>query len=74
MEKGKNVETEQIITYNDDLNAPIEQNEVIGKIEILNKETKEVIGQTNILSNNFVEKSNLIDYLKYVFEKFLLKK
>lgn len=73
MEKGKNVETEQIITYNDDLNAPIEQNEVIGKIEILNKETKEVIGQTNILSNNFVEKSNLIDYLKYVFEKFLLK-
>ena len=74
MEKGKNVETEQIITYNDDLNAPIEQNEVIGKIEILNKETKEVIGQTNILSNNFAEKSNLIDYLKYVFEKFLLKK
>ncbi len=74
MEKGKNVKTEQIITYNDDLNAPIEQNEVIGKIEILNKETKEVIGQTNILSNNFVEKSNLIDYLKYVFEKFLLKK
>ena len=74
MEKGKNVETEQIITYNDDLNAPIEQNEVIGKIEILNKETKEVIGQTNILSNNFVEKSNLTDYLKYVFEKFLLKK
>lgn len=74
MEKGKNVETEQIITYNDDLNAPIEQNEVIGKIEILNKETKEVIGQTNILSNNLVEKSNLIDYLKYVFEKFLLKK
>lgn len=74
MEKGKNVETEQIITYNDDLNAPIEQNEVIGKIEILNKETKEIIGQTNILSNNFVEKSNLIDYLKYVFEKFLLKK
>ena len=73
MEKGKNVKTEQIITYNDDLNAPIEQNEVIGKIEILNKETKEVIGQTNILSNNFVEKSNLIDYLKYVFEKFLLK-
>ena len=55
MEKGKNVETEQIITYNDDLNAPIEQNEVIGKIEILNKETKEVIGQTNILSNNLLK-------------------
>ncbi len=73
MEKGKKVETEQIITYNEDLIAPIEQNQVVGKIEIINKDNQEVIGQTNILANNLVEKSNLFDYLKFIFGKFLLK-
>ena len=73
MEKGKKVETEQIITYNEDLVAPIEQNQVVGKIEIINKDNQEVIGQTNILANNLVEKSNLFDYLKFIFGKFLLK-
>lgn len=72
MEKGKKVETEQIITYNENLSAPIEQNQIVGKIQIINKDSKEIIGQTNIISNNLVEKSNFLDYLKFIFKKFLL--
>lgn len=72
MEKGKKVETEQIITYNENLSAPIEPNQIVGKIQIINKDSKEIIGQTNIISNNLVEKSNFLDYLKFIFKKFLL--
>ena len=72
MEKGKKVETEQIITYNENLSAPIEPNQIVGKIQIINKDSKEIISQTNIISNNLVEKSNFLDYLKFIFKKFLL--
>lgn len=72
MEKGKKVETEQIITYNENLSAPIEPNQIVGKIQIINKDSKEIIGQTNIISSNLVEKSNFLDYLKFIFKKFLL--
>lgn len=73
VEKGKNIETEQIITYNDNLCAPINANEVIGAVEIIDKNTNESIGKTNIVANNNVERSRITDYLKYIFEKFLLK-
>ena len=71
--KGQNIDTEQIITYNEGLKCPIETNQVVGKVEIFNKATNEKIGESSIVANNSVEKSNLTDYLKYVFEKFVLK-
>ena len=71
--KGQNIDTEQIITYNEGLKSPIETNQVVGKVEIFNKATNEKIGESSIVANNSVEKSNLTDYLKYVFEKFVLK-
>lgn len=71
--KGQNIDKEQIITYNEGLKSPIETNQVVGKVEIFNKATNEKIGESSIVANNSVEKSNLTDYLKYVFEKFVLK-
>lgn len=71
--KGQNIDTEQIITYNEGLKSPIETNQVVGKVEIFNKATNEKIGESSIVANNNVSKSNVTDYLKYVFEKFLLK-
>lgn len=65
VEKGKNIETEQIITYNDDLVAPINANDIIGNVEIIDKATNEIIGKTNIVANNNVDRSRITDYLKF---------
>lgn len=73
VEKGKNIETEQIITYNDNLVAPINANDIIGNVEIIDKATNEIIGKTNIVANNNVDRSRITDYLKFIFTKFLLK-
>lgn len=70
--KGKNIDTEQNIVYRDDLNAPIDKNEVIGYVEIKSKETGDVIGKTDIIADNEILKSSFSDYLKYIFKKFLL--
>ena len=71
--KGQNIDIDQVITYDEGITSPIEMNQVVGKIEIFNKATNEKIGESSIVANNSVEKSNLTDYLKYVFEKFVLK-
>ena len=71
MEKGKNIETEQIITYNDNLVAPINANGIIGNVEIIDKTTNEIIGKTNIVANNNVDRSRITDYLKFIFSKAL---
>ena len=73
VEKGKNIETEQIITYNNNLVAPINANDIIGNVEIIDKTTNEIIGKTNIVANNNVDRSRITDYLKFIFTKFLLK-
>lgn len=73
VEKGKNIDTEQKVTYNDDLIAPINENDVVGSVEIVDKTTNETIGKTNIVANNSVERSRITEYLKFIFEKFLLK-
>lgn len=73
VEKGKNIETEQTITYNDNLVAPINANDIIGNVEIIDKTTNEIIGKTNIVANNNVDRSRITDYLKFIFTKFLLK-
>lgn len=70
--KGKNIDTEQNIMYKENLNAPINKDEVIGYVEIKDKDTGEVVGKTNIVADNEIIKSSLTDYLKYIFKKFLL--
>lgn len=73
VERGKNVDTDQIVTYNEELSAPIESGDIIGSVEIIDKNTNESIGKTNIVANNTINKSRITDYLKFIFGKFLLK-
>lgn len=72
-QKGQKIETEQIVTYNSDLKANIEQNQVIGKVEIYDKSNNEKIGESEIVSNNVVEKSSLSNYMDYILKKFFLE-
>lgn len=73
VQRGKNVDTDQIVTYNEELSAPIESGDIIGSVEIIDKNTNESIGKTNIVANNTINKSRITDYLKFIFGKFLLK-
>ena len=73
VERGKNVDTDQIVTYNEELSAPIESGDIIGSVEIIDKNTNESIGKTNIVANNTINKSRITDYIKFIFGKFLLK-
>lgn len=70
--KGSKLETEQKIIYNDNLMATVEENAVVGKIEVYDKETGEKLGESNIVSNNSVPRSNINDYIVYVMNKFFL--
>lgn len=71
--KGGKVETEEIITYNQELKAPILAGTVVGKIEIINKENGEKIGESELYIQNDMQKSNFIDYFKKMFELYIMK-
>ena len=68
VQKGENIESEEVISY-DELKAPIEIGQVVGKIEYINKETNEKIGESNLVAINKIEKSKIMDYIMYVFRK-----
>lgn len=72
-QKGQKMETEQVITYNTDLKATIEPNQVIGKVEIYDKSNNEKIGESEIVSNNKIEKSSLSNYMDHILKKFFLE-
>ena len=72
-QKGKNLGTEEVITYTTDFIAPIKANTEVGKIEIINKETGEIIGKSKLYIQNDIEKSNFMDYFKKIFEMYILK-
>lgn len=60
--KGKEKEIEVCINYNNNTEAPLKKDEVIGSIEI--KIGDEVLLHTNILLKEEVAKKNIVDYLK----------
>lgn len=68
VQKGENIESEEVISY-EELKAPIEIGQVIGKIGYINKETNEKIGESNLVAINKIEKSKIMDYIMYVFRK-----
>ena len=70
--RGDKVETIQNITYND-LIAGIKANDEIGNIEIYNSQTNEKLGESIIISNNNIEKSKFGDYMKFIFDKLILR-
>ena len=72
VEKGNKIETEQVITYNENLVAPIKKDEPIGKIELIEKGTGKTLGTSDLILENDVEKSGFIDYLKKVFKLYIM--
>lgn len=61
--KGQKVEVEQNIIYNKDIIAPLNKDEVIGKIEIYDKNTKEKITEKELISLTDIPKSSFEDYM-----------
>ncbi len=62
--KGQKVEVEQNITYNDNITAPLQKGEFIGKIEVFDKNTKEKLGERDLICLNDIKKSDFKDYIK----------
>lgn len=71
--KGQKIETEEKITYNIELKAPIAANTVVGKIEIFNKESGEKIGETDLYLQNDIQRAKFMDYFKKIFEIYIMK-
>ncbi len=74
VEKGSKIETEEKITYNENLCAPINKEQSIGKIELIDKSTGNVLGSCDLVLSEDLEKSNFIDYLKKVFKLYVMSK
>ena len=74
LNKGGKIETEERIIYNGELKAPITAGTVIGKIEIVNKETGDKIGESDLYIQNEIEKANFLDYFTKIFELYILKR
>lgn len=62
--KGQKLEVEQNIIYNENIIAPLNKGEVVGKIEIYDKNTKEKICEKELISINEIKKSNFKDYMQ----------
>lgn len=71
--RSQKVETEESITYLDNLQATINNGDIVGKIEVYDKNTNEKIGESDIIANNCVTKSTLTEYMEYIFKTFILK-
>ena len=61
--KGEKLETTENIVYNENITAPLKASDCIGKIEIKNKETNEIIGTSNLIVKEDINKSSFNDYL-----------
>lgn len=64
--KGENTEYTTKIEYSKELKAPLIKDEVIGKVQFLNSEGQ-VIHEAEIALESDVKKSNLWDYMTYIF-------
>lgn len=70
--KGQKIETEQKITYNENLAAPITAGSIVGKIEIIDKDKNEVIQTKTLSLQNDIKKATYKDYFCEMFKIFLL--
>ncbi len=72
LQKGTNVDVTQNVYYNQDLIAPITKNQVVGTIDIINKATGETIGSSNLVIEQEIPKSSILDYLKKMFNVYII--
>lgn len=70
-EKGKNIETKENIIYNE-LRAPINSGEVVGKMEIVDNSNGEIIETLDLVAKNNIEKSTFMEYLRKIVRTFLM--
>lgn len=68
--KGQKLEVEQNIIYNENIVAPIKKDEILGRIEIYNKNTKEKICEKELICLMDINKSNFKDYIWNLFDIF----
>lgn len=71
-EKGKNTDYVQNIEYIDNLNAPINEGDVIGKIQIIDKESSNLVNESDILANYSINKSSIDEYIDFICKKLFL--
>lgn len=72
IEKGSNIETSQRIVYDENLKAPLKKGDVVGKVEIINNNDNNIIGSSDLIVNQDIEKSKFADYFKNIFKMYLL--
>ena len=60
--KGENKEYNRVIKYNNDLKAPITQNDIVGKVQFVDSDGK-ILHETNLIVNKNIEKSTLWEYI-----------
>lgn len=72
-DKGAKFETLEKITYNENICAPLNFGDVVGKIEIFNKDTNEKVGESDLIISENIERANFMDYLKAIFKIYLIK-
>lgn len=61
--KGQKIDVEQNIVYNENIIAPLNEGQVVGRIEIYDKITKEKIGEKELVSLTDVPRSSFKNYM-----------
>lgn len=72
IEKGSKIETDQKITIEQNLTAPLKKDSIVGKIEVLDKNGRDVIGSANLILDEDIERSNFKDYLSKLFNIYII--
>ncbi len=62
--KGQKVEVEQNLIYSDNITAPLQKGDVVGKIQVFDKNTREKLGEKDLICLNDIKKSDFKDYMK----------
>lgn len=67
LEKGKEKDVEQLISINENINAPIKKGDKLGEVSF--SLDGEVISKTNLISQEDVEKINIVSMAKDIYSK-----
>jgi len=71
-EKGKEVQFNQQIIYNSNITAPILKNTPIGKVTITSKSDGKLISEKDVMINQDIGKSKLMEYYAFLVKKVLV--
>ena len=72
VQKGEKIETSQNLIYNNELYAPLNLGDVVGTMQIINNSNGQVIGESELIINRDIPKSNFLEYFKKIFKLYLM--